>query len=79
MDDMFPTINESFYAVKTYGNKLSVGTVVGYPQGANTTSVKIAEGLDAIDNGAAELDLVMNISRLRKAIMIMSKTRSRNL
>jgi len=57
---------EVAYAFKTYGDKLSVGTVVGYPQGANTTKVKIAEALDAIDNGASELDLVMNISRFKE-------------
>jgi len=47
------------------GEKAAVGTVIGFPQGANTTAIKIYEALDAIDNGADELDLVMNVSRLK--------------
>ena len=47
------------------GDKCGVGTVIGFPQGAATTASKIFEALDAIDNGANELDLVMNVSRLK--------------
>ena len=42
-----------------------VGTVVGFPHGANTTATKVFEANDAIANGAVELDMVLNIGRLR--------------
>jgi len=47
------------------GKKAGIGTVIGFPQGANTTGTKIFEGLEAIDNGATELDIVINISRMK--------------
>jgi deoxyribose-phosphate aldolase len=47
------------------GDKAGVGTVIGFPQGVNTTETKIFEGLNAIDNGATELDIVINISKLK--------------
>jgi len=52
-------------AKRIVGSKCAVGTVIGFPQGAATTACKIFEALDAIDNGADELDLVMNVSRLK--------------
>lgn len=51
------------YARKRMGNKAKICPVIGYPMGANTTATKVFEALDAIDNGADELDVVMNISR----------------
>ena len=53
------------FAKSIVGDKCAVGTVIGFPQGANSTECKIYEALDAIDNGACELDLVMNVSRLK--------------
>jgi deoxyribose-phosphate aldolase len=38
-----------------------VCTVIGFPLGANTTEIKVLEAMDAIRNGAEELDIVMNI------------------
>lgn len=38
-----------------------VCTVIGFPLGANTTENKISESLDAIKNGADEIDMVINI------------------
>ncbi len=37
------------------------GTVIGFPHGANTTDVKVYEAIQAIKDGAGELDMVMNI------------------
>ena len=42
-----------------------VGTVVGFPHGGNTTATKVFEANDAIANGAVELDMLLNIGRLR--------------
>ncbi|MCL1854734.1 MAG: deoxyribose-phosphate aldolase [Clostridia bacterium] len=47
------------------GTAVKVGTVVGFPQGTASTKVKIFEALDSIENGADELDLVLNVSRLK--------------
>lgn len=46
-------------------DKAKVGTVVGFPFGANSTATKIAEGLECIANGADKLDVVINISKLK--------------
>ena len=49
------------------GTGVRVGCVVGFPFGANTTSVKRYEALDAIRLGAHEVDMVMNIGALKSA------------
>ena len=45
------------------GTDVKVATVVSFPFGADTTSVKAASVRDAIQGGASELDVVMNISK----------------
>jgi deoxyribose-phosphate aldolase len=47
------------------GSDVLVGTVVGFPHGASTTAVKLAEAERALDHGAAELDMVLAIGWLR--------------
>lgn len=47
------------------GEKLAVCTVIGFPNGYNTTSVKVYETKDAIQNGADEIDMVINIGWLK--------------
>lgn len=47
------------------GTEVLVGTVVGFPHGGNTTAVKVAETRLAVEQGAAEIDLVLAIGRLR--------------
>ncbi|WP_317367231.1 deoxyribose-phosphate aldolase [uncultured Tyzzerella sp.] len=42
-------------------NEIPVCTVIGFPLGYNTTKVKIEEAKDAIQNGAKEIDMVINI------------------
>ena len=42
-----------------------VSTVVGFPHGSNRTEVKVLEANLAIDDGALELDMVLNIGQLR--------------
>jgi len=44
---------------------VAVGTVVGFPHGSSTTATKLFEAREAIDNGAVELDMVINIGALR--------------
>lgn len=44
---------------------LTICTVVGFPLGNSTTEIKIAEAQQAVDNGAEEIDMVMNIGELK--------------
>lgn len=47
------------------GTKVKVCTVIGFPLGATTSAVKAFETKDAIANGAAEVDMVINIGALK--------------
>ena len=42
-----------------------VSTVVGFPHGGNVTAIKVAEVQQDKDDGAVELDMVLNIGQLR--------------
>ncbi len=42
-----------------------VDTVIGFPLGMNTTASKVYEAIDAIENGADEVDMVINIGALK--------------
>jgi len=44
---------------------VSVCTVIGFPLGMNTTDVKVFEAKNAIENGADEIDMVINVSALK--------------
>lgn len=46
------------------GSGVKVTTVIGFPHGSNTTSTKMFEAIDALDAGAVELDMVLNIGKL---------------
>lgn len=53
-------------AAKEYvGDRLKICTVIGFPNGYNTTAVKCFETSDAISNGADEIDMVINIGYLK--------------
>lgn len=43
------------------GDKMKICTVIGFPNGYNTTAVKVFETEDALKNGADEIDMVINI------------------
>jgi deoxyribose-phosphate aldolase len=47
------------------GTAVRVTTVIGFPHGAHTSAVKVFEAQQAIAAGAVELDMVLNIGRLR--------------
>ncbi len=47
------------------GERLRICTVIGFPNGYNTTAVKVFETADAIKNGADEIDTVINIGWLK--------------
>ena len=47
------------------GDKLQICTVIGFPNGYSTTAVKVFECKDALENGADEIDTVINIGHLK--------------
>ena len=47
------------------GDKLKICTVIGFPNGNMTTKTKVFETRDAIENGADEIDMVINIGMLK--------------
>ena len=50
------------------GDKLKICTVIGFPNGYSTTKTKLFETKDAIDNGADEIDMVINIGMLKERL-----------
>lgn len=48
------------------GSDVLVCTVVGFPLGANTKEVKMLETLDAVKNGADEIDMVINVAKAKE-------------
>lgn len=48
------------------GDKLAVCTVIGFPNGYNTTAVKVFETADAVANGADEIDMVINLGLVKE-------------
>lgn len=49
----------------TYGGKLPICTVIGFPLGYNTTETKLFETVSALNDGADEIDMVINIGDLK--------------
>ena len=47
------------------GDKMKVCTVIGFPNGNYTTAVKVFETKNAIENGADEIDMVINVGMLK--------------
>jgi deoxyribose-phosphate aldolase len=48
------------------GTGVLVGTVVGFPHGSQTTTTKVAETRELVAAGAAEVDMVLHVGRLRE-------------
>ncbi len=47
------------------GDRMKVCTVIGFPNGNHTTAGKVFETKDALDNGADEIDMVINVGMLK--------------
>ena len=47
------------------GTDVKVAAVVGFPLGAMTTAAKVFEAREAIENGASEIDMVINVAKLK--------------
>lgn len=50
---------------ETFGPALNIGTVIGFPLGYDTTETKVAAAKQAVRNGAAEIDMVINLSDVK--------------
>ncbi|WP_411678521.1 deoxyribose-phosphate aldolase [Caproicibacter sp.] len=50
------------------GDKMAVCTVIGFPNGYSTSAVKALEAKDAIQNGADEIDMVINIGWIKDGL-----------
>lgn len=50
------------------GEKLAICTVIGFPNGYNTTEVKVFETENAVKNGADEIDMVINVGSLKAGL-----------
>ena len=50
------------------GDKLPICTVIGFPNGYDTTAAKCFEAADAVKNGAAEIDMVVNIGWVKDGL-----------
>ena len=55
----------AFCAELLRGSDVEVGTVVGFPHGSSTTETKVFETKQALQDGATEIDLVLNIGKLK--------------
>ena len=58
----------AFAAAELQGEPTAVCTVIGFPLGANTSATKAFETKDAIDNGADEVDMVINVGALKSGL-----------
>ena len=54
-------------AKRYVGNRMKVCTVIGFPNGYMTTAAKAYETVDAVKNGADEIDMVVNLSMVKDA------------
>ena len=53
---------------ETYGDKINICTVVGFPLGYSSTEGKVAETKKAIEDGANEIDMVINITDVKNKL-----------
>ena len=66
-------------ASQVHGSPVKVGTVVGFPLGANLTVTKLAEAEAAAQNGAHELDMVINVGALKSGGRVLVQTEMHSL
>lgn len=52
----------------TYGDKVNICTVIGFPLGYSVTEAKVEETRQAVKDGAQEIDMVVNISDVKNGL-----------
>ena len=73
------TLLATLAAAQVHGTPVKVGTVVGFPLGANLSVTKLAEAATAAQNGAYDLDMVINIGALKSGDRVLVQTEIRSL
>ena len=58
-------VNVKFASEYLKGSDVKVVTVIGFPLGQCTTESKVLETIDAVKNGADEIDMVLNSAKLK--------------
>jgi deoxyribose-phosphate aldolase len=58
-------VNVAYVAQELKGSGVKTCSVIGFPLGATTSVIKAAESIEAIKNGAEEVDMVINIGALK--------------
>lgn len=76
---MVNPVNVAMGAAELRGTGVRVGTVIGFPLGANLTVTKMFEAEMALRQGADELDMVMNIGALKSGERVTVQTEIRSL
>ncbi len=71
--------NVALAAARVHGSAVRVGTVVGFPLGANLTVTKIAEAEAVLRDGAHELDMVINIGALKSGDRVLVRSEMHSL
>jgi deoxyribose-phosphate aldolase len=66
-------------ATHVHGTPVKLGTVVGFPLGANLTATKLAEAEAVLRHGAHELDMVINVGALKSGDRVLVQTEIRLL
>ncbi|MDY5441077.1 MAG: deoxyribose-phosphate aldolase [Candidatus Enteromonas sp.] len=56
----------AFAVNELHGTDVKVCTVIGFPLGANTTQAKVIEAVVAVDEGAEEIDMVVNLGKVKE-------------
>jgi deoxyribose-phosphate aldolase len=76
---MVNPIHVSFAAARLQGTPVRVGTVVGFPLGANLTVTKLAEAEAVLRSGAQEIDAVLNIAAVKARDRALLQTEMRSM
>ncbi len=71
--------NVALASTHLHGTQVRVGTVVGFPLGANLTAIKLAEAEAVLRHGAQEIDMVMNLGALKAGERVLVQTEIRLL
>lgn len=71
--------NVALAAAELRATPVRVGTVIGFPLGANLVTTKLFEAENALRQGAHELDIVMNIGALKSGDRLLVQTEMRSL
>ena len=61
------------------GSEIKVATVIGFPFGYSDTAAKLAEVIQAVEDGADELDIVVNISYIKSGLLKELETEMKQL